>query len=118
MGLEDVDDAIQLLSDGISIGKEEMQALRWLRARVEELEADRTPKSIADAPTNGICARVWVQTSDGSAAWFDARYIDDVWRESRIEHLNHGFVEKPGKVLRPSLFLPFTPLPDQRKEAD
>lgn len=78
-----------------------------LRTKAAELE----PKPIADAPMNGQPVRAWVETTDGSGAWFDARYLDGVWLESRIVHFNHGFVEKRATVLRPSLFVPCTPRP-------
>ena len=115
MDIDDVDNTIQLLSDGVSIGKEEMQAVRWLRTRMSELEAEQKAKPMSGAPRDGTPIRVWCRTSDKSAAWFDARYHEGVWYESQIRHIGHGFLEKRGMVLRPSLFLPATPMPDQSR---
>lgn len=102
---------------GSSICSNAWKVAKALAARITELESAQKSRPMSEAPKDKP-VRVWVTTSDGSAAWFDARYVAGIWRETRIEHLNHGFEERIGKVLRPSLFLPASPLPDQPKEGD
>ena len=80
-------------------------------ARIAELEKQLKPRPISEAPQDGSPVRVWVTTTSGCGAWFDARCRDGVWRESVIRHIGHGFEEVDGRVLRPIYFVEPTPPP-------
>ena len=111
-----IDDCIGVVEDARA-DAEPIKALvadhRRLEARVAELQSMLSPRLISEAPTNDRPCRVWVETTGRCGAWFDARCVDGVWTESLIVHCNRGFSEARGKVLRPSLFLPSTPMPDK-----